>query len=134
MATNPGNRVDIRPFRTEIVKMPIDNDVLKIPCRQKVRIDLADTHGFTVTQEQIDDTWGTHTCAEHSYEGIPKCPWPGCLNGTDRDIYRSLKLRTPKQGVVREPDDVEIEAERIFLRQCGPGRKSWIWREVKYAD
>ncbi len=71
--------------------------------------------------------WSTHTCAEHGYEGVPKCPWPDCPNGDNRDIFRTVKLE-PRGSVFLD------EAHwRIFIREfINISGGVWLWREVAY--
>lgn len=73
-------------------------------------------------------------CEPHGYEGIPKCPFPDCVNGSGRDIFRTIKLKRNEDGNLLDAhDNYQIEAERIFVR-VRDGRHSWIWREVVYLE
>lgn len=73
-------------------------------------------------------------CEQHGYEGVPKCPYPNCVNSSGRDVFRTIKLAHDDGGNLLDADgNVRIESERIFVRDRGANR-SWVWREVAYLE
>jgi len=106
-------------------KDPQVGDSVKYPVKQRFSVDFQKPHGLTIEAHLPEYDWGTHTCAEHDYSGIPKCPYPDCQNGSGRDIYRTIRMGKfdPENGIAK------ITAQREFIRDRGESRR-WIWREV----
>lgn len=86
--------------------------------------------GDFVDHERDLRGWRISFCAAHAYEGIPPCPWPDCPNSSGKDVY--LTIHVGKVDPITA--EVSVMEERIFVRQHGPVRKSWVWREVVYAE
>lgn len=100
---------------------------------------MSDTLDATIARaearERGEFIWESHTCAEHGYEGIPKCPWPDCPNGTSKNTYVTVRVFALQPDT--DSDFYSYDAERIFMRYRARRRSEgdpdrWICREVAY--